>query len=135
MALIVWEKAYAVGIEALDADHIMIFSLINHIHEAKQSGTDESAVGTILKVLLNQAKAHFAREEGLLRKYGYPALEQHREMHRMMAAQLEELHDAYLASHSPEISNEIVGLLSLWLEDHILEADQAYKGFLQDAMA
>jgi len=135
MALIIWEKAFAVGVEALDADHIVIFSLINHIHEAKQSGTDESAVATILKVLLNQAHAHFAREEGLLRKYGYPGLERHREMHLMMAARLEELHDAYLASRSPEISDEIVGLLSLWLEEHILEADQAYKDFLQEAMA
>ncbi len=55
MALIVWDKAYAVGVEAFDADHIMIFSLMNHIHEAKQSGTDESAIGAILKALLKQA--------------------------------------------------------------------------------
>ncbi len=55
MALIVWDKAYAVGIEALDADHIVIFSLMNHIHESKQSGTDVTAIGAILKVLLKQA--------------------------------------------------------------------------------
>ncbi len=133
MALIVWDKAYAVGVEALDADHIVIFSPMNHIHEAKQSGTDEGAIGAILKVLLEHANAHFKREEGVLGKYGYPELEQHREMHRVVALQLEELHDAYLASHSPEVSDEIVALLALWLEEHILEADMAYKGFLEQA--
>lgn len=88
----VWDKADAVGVEALDSDHILIFSLMSHVHEAKLSGTDESAIGAILKALLEHAGAHFKREEGVLGKYGYPGLEQ-----------------------------------------HILEADMAYKGFLEQA--
>lgn len=92
MALIVWDKADAVGVEALDTDHSVIFSLMNHIHEARQSGADEGAIGAILKVLLEHAGAHFKREEGVLGKYGYPGLEQ-----------------------------------------HILEADMAYKGLLAQA--
>ncbi len=34
MALIVWNSDYDVGVDRLNADHIMIFSLINHIHDA-----------------------------------------------------------------------------------------------------
>jgi hemerythrin len=43
VALIVWTNAMSVGVDILDADHIIIASLINHIDDAKQSGTDESA--------------------------------------------------------------------------------------------
>ena len=63
MALIVWKDAMSVGNDALDDDHIVVASLINHIDDAKQSGTDEHAVGRILRVLVDHAFAHFAREE------------------------------------------------------------------------
>ena len=50
----------------MDADHIIVASLINHIEDAKQSGTDERAIGRILRVLTDHAFRHFAREERLL---------------------------------------------------------------------
>ena len=71
MALILWINDYSVGVDALDADHIMIVSLMNQIDDLKQVGTEEAAVGTVVKVLLDVAHTHFRREEGIL-KSAYP---------------------------------------------------------------
>lgn len=130
MALIVWNSDYDVGVDRLNADHIMIFSLINHIHDAHESGTDETAIGRILGMLIELAEAHFQREEALMRKGDYAYLADHIEAHGDLLEQLGALHAAYEKTASPEISLEIVELLSFWLETHILEMDMDYKTVL-----
>ena len=84
MSLILWTNDYSVGVEALDADHIMIVSLMNHIDDLKQAGTEEEAVGTVVKALLGVAHTHFRREEGFLKRYDYPEFERHWHEHRLL---------------------------------------------------
>ena len=135
MSLIMWTNDYSVGVEALDADHIMIVSLMNHIDDLKQDGSEEEAVGTVVKVLLDVAHSHFRREEGFLKKYDYPEFERHWHEHRVLEEQLEELRAAYARTPDPDISQEILELLNFWLVEHILRVDMRYKGFLRQAMA
>ena len=52
MALILWKTEYSVGDETLDADHIVIISLINQLDETKLSGRDEAAIGPNLRTLI-----------------------------------------------------------------------------------
>jgi hemerythrin len=134
MALIMWINDYSVGVDALDADHIVIVSLMNHIDDLKQAGTEEAAVGTVLKVLLDFAYTHFRREEGFLKRYDYSEFERHWHEHRVIEEQLEELHEAYARSPDPDISQEILELLNFWLIEHILKVDMRYKEFLRQAM-
>ena len=131
MALIIWDSNYSVGVDSLDADHIVLFSLINHIHEARQSAADEAAIGQILKVLIENAHAHFRREEKLLEKNGYPDLDEHLKHHRLVAEQLKELHEEYLRYQGAETIEELIKLLGFWLEEHILKVDKKYKPFLE----
>jgi len=132
VSLIIWTNEYRVGVDSLDADHIMIFSLINHIDEAHLTGTDEAAIGEILKVLINRAKAHFQREEMLMKKNGYPNFGAHAEEHRRILEELGVLYEAYQDNPRAAISGEIVKLLSAWLEDHILETDMQYRPYLSE---
>lgn len=131
MALILWNSKYSVGIDALDADHIMIFSLINHLDEAKRFGSDESAIGCILDALIKFARGHFRREEKLLAEYGYPELERHKEAHRLLEEQLKDLHEEYQRTPNSETSQEIMELVAFWLDEHILNVDMRYKDYLQ----
>lgn len=135
MPLILWTDEYSVGIDALDADHIIIISLMNHIEDAKQVSAEEAVVGRLVKVLLDYAYHHFRREEELLEAHRYPQLERHREEHHVLEEQLGELHAAYTRNPDPEISQEILELLNFWFLQHILKVDMHYKQFLQQAMA
>ncbi len=131
MTLILWRNEYSVGIGTLDADHIVIASLINHIDDAKQAGTDETAIAAILSALIEHARRHFAREERLMEKSGYPALERHREEHRLLEDQLREMHEEYQRTPDPELSQEIMELLNFWLVEHILKVDMHYRPYLK----
>ncbi|HEX9702815.1 MAG TPA: bacteriohemerythrin [Rhodospirillales bacterium] len=135
MSLILWTNNYSVGVDVLDADHIMIFSLINHIDEAHQSGTDERAIGRILQVLMDRATAHFRREERLMEDHGYPDLEAHVAEHRRIMDELQRLHSAYQANPSAQVSREIVELLAEWLDGHVLKTDMRYRPYMGDADA
>lgn len=135
MALILWEDAFSVGDEALDNDHIVIASLINHIDDAKQHGLDERVVGRLLKALIAYAVGHFQREEALLAGHGFAELEPHRNEHRVLLQQLDELYAAYRDTADPAISREIMELLNFWLVRHILKVDMRYRDFLADRLA
>ena len=130
MSLIIWQNHYSVGHPNMDADHIVIASLINHIDDAKQSANDEQAVGTLLKILLQTAYAHFEREEQLLERCGYPHLDRHREEHRMVESQLDELYESYTRTPDPALSQEIMELLHFWLIEHIMKTDMHYRNYV-----
>lgn len=135
MPLVIWEKAYSVGVEALDNDHIILMSLMNHIDDAKRHGSDETAVGTVVRALIRCARQHFRREEALMAARGFPEREPHINEHRLIEQQLEELHDAYERTPDPEISREIMELIHFWLGRHILKIDMRYRPYLEDAAA
>ena len=130
MALIIWEDAFSVGVRALDIDHMILMSLMNHIDDAKRHGRDETAVGALVGALIHCAHRHFRREEALMAKAGYPEREPHTSEHRLVEQQLAELHDAYQRTPDPEISHEIMALLNLWLTRHILQIDLRYRPHL-----
>lgn len=133
MALVLWKTQYSVGHEALDADHIVIISLINQLDETKLSGRDEEAVGPILRALIGYAAAHFRREEELMRRGSYAGMADHAKEHHLLEQQLQELHDEYVATADPAVSKEILELLNFWILDHILKCDMRYKGRLTAA--
>jgi hemerythrin len=131
LSLVLWEPGFSVGVGALDVDHIVIMSLMNHIDDAKQHGSDERTVAALVEALITYASGHFRREERLMARNHYPQLELHVREHRLLEQQLGELHEAYSRTPDPEISREIMELLNLWLVRHILNVDMRYRPYLQ----
>lgn len=133
LGLILWKTEYSVGDDSLDADHIVIISLINQLDETKLSGRDEAAIGPILRTLIGYAVGHFRREEEMMFRGHYQGIERHLSEHHLLEQQLQELHDAYETTADPAISAEIMELLNFWILDHILKCDMGYKGRLAAA--
>lgn len=133
VALIIWTNDYRVGVESLDDDHILIFSLVNHIDDAHLMGTDEKTIGEILKVLIDQTMAHFQREEMLMKKKEFPDLDTHTNEHRNIIKELQSFYDTYQDNPSAAISGEIVKMLSAWLEEHVLKTDMRYGPYLSES--
>lgn len=132
MALLLWKKSYSVGVASLDAEHMVIASLINHIDDAKQADTPEATIGALVQVLIRQAEEHFRHEERLMEVSGYASAAQHREQHLLVEEQLRELYDTYHRTPDPDISREIMELLHFWLSEHILKVDMRYKGVVHE---
>lgn len=121
---IAWTAKMEVGNTIVDHDHRILLALVNQISlpETKQ---DPVAVGFILDELLGYTAMHFAREEGLMEKAGYPDLVEHRAIHKAMIAEVQQL-QARLEVFTPRLGDDLHRFLANWLMQHILVEDRHY---------
>lgn len=124
-----WSDKYSVGDAAIDADHKGLFALINALRRADRAAID--VVGIIAK-LEDYAAGHFAREEELMKKVGYPGLTQHAEEHERFVEWIDTVKRTYArAAESPFLIGDMVNdFLIEWLANHIMTEDMKYRDFI-----
>jgi hemerythrin-like metal-binding protein len=132
MALITWKPEYSVNVAEIDGQHRLLIDLINRLYDAMRSGQGAAALGPVLTELVEYTDYHFTAEENLLRRSGYPGLDEHRQVHAQLRERTRELLDRFNAGHSA-ITMDAMLFLSNWLNVHILEVDRKYAPFLQAA--
>ena len=132
MTVIRWSEAMSVGVSLLDADHRVLVSLINRLHE---SGGDEEArratIDTVLETLVAYAAFHFEREEKVIEACGFPHIDAHKDEHQEFAQQVGDLRRQFDAGQDPAFHAELVEFLTNWLNHHILLQDKAYRPFVE----
>lgn len=132
MALMEWDESFSVGIEKFDQEHRQLFAMVNELFEAIQAGRGREGLGEIMDRLIDYTKFHFANEEHYLTKHGYPELEGHREEHRILTRQVEEIQRKYRSGATAMLSMEVLTFLKTWLTNHIKGTDKQYGGFLHE---
>jgi hemerythrin-like metal-binding protein len=91
MPLLPWHESFSVGVRVLDDDHRHWVDLINKFHEAQEKGEAAQVIEKDIDDLIAHTIAHFQREEGIMRKAGYPGLPSHKAAHDLTLAKLHEL--------------------------------------------
>lgn len=131
--LMPWSPKLELSIEVIDGHHKKLVAFINLLHKAMrlQKGTKE--VGGILKNLAEYTVFHFAFEEELFKKYGYPEYENHRKIHKKLVAQVLDYQKDFTTGKAT-ITMDLMDFLTDWLKDHILKTDKAYVPFLKGRM-
>ena len=124
-----WSDELSVGVPSIDRQHKVLIGLINDLHNAMEAGTGAGEAKSVLKQLINYAKAHFIYEESLFMRYDYPATHEHLASHRNIEAKLAELKEKSSASDF-DISQELMNFLKNWLNNHILKEDMGYSDIL-----
>lgn len=130
MTVLSWQPAMKLGIPAIDADHKMLVGLLNTLHYAMIAGDDRSGIGDELKVLVDYTHTHFAREEALMERSGYPDIEAHRAIHRRLAAAMEEHRATFLDEPDAFDMAAFYDFVSDWLLHHVLGEDMKLKPYL-----
>ncbi len=123
MAKMVWKDAYSVGNERLDAQHRKLIETVNALD-------GDAGLGGVLDSLREYADTHFRDEERLLAATSYPDLEQHHSHHRAFRAWL----DNVVAAHRGDTAvsrRDVHAYLKVWLANHLLVHDQAFKSHLE----
>ncbi len=82
----------------------------------------------VIRNLQEYTAKHFALEEGLLRQYGYPGVEEHSHSHAMEREKFDLMLNKHLQGE--EIGQELLDFLRDWLFHHILNSDREYAPFL-----
>ncbi len=127
-----WDPRLSVGNDSLDAQHQ---ALLAHCNVLADCLTDTGAEGDrkfrqVFEELMALSGEHFAAEEALLAKGGYPGLEELRH-------EREEFD--YLAAEIVTTENfdkdELQTFLALWWTGHIIGATKKQRTFLEQRQA
>ena len=132
MALIEWKESLSTGIDVIDADHKLLISLTNQLYDAMESGQTRDVVESVLNVLEEYVDTHFAREELLMKKAGYPHLEAHCDEHKVLAEKVKTMMARCTQDDHPTNDQELLDFLKSWLTEHIMGVDMHYRPFMQN---
>ncbi len=130
MTLLHWRPYMSVGCEAIDADHKVLINLLNKLHFQLFAGDEPGAIEDVLEDLAAYARAHFAREESLMCRAGYPETERHCALHRSLSSALEAYRRQYHQDRDSFDEAEFYDFVSDWLLIHVLEDDAKLKPYL-----
>ena len=131
MALIVWDARLETGHAAIDEQHQSLVDILNRLHTAMKQGRGKAELEGILVFLKDYTVTHFAMEEDLMAKHGYPGMARHQAIHADLVRQVADLVAKFQAG-TGMLTMEIMNFLEDWLVKHIQAEDYA---FAQDLRA
>lgn len=123
-----WDEKYSVGVQRLDDQHKILFSIINDISEAIEGGGGNLSLGDVLDSMVSYTKVHFFSEEKYMRDYGYPDFNEHRKEHQYFVGRVESFKKE-LEGGPWELAEDVLEFLRKWLTAHISVKDMKYRVF------
>lgn len=126
-----WNPSYSIGNDLLDRQHARLLDLCRHAEQymTEQGGEAEEQLHELLHQLATYADVHFATEEEVLRKCGYPNLDEQIEGHM---AYREELTRMLFEAMDGRLTNrELFDYATGWWLDHILVSDMECAPYLR----
>jgi hemerythrin len=129
VALVAWNHACLVGVKAMDEQHAVLMDTLNDIRRSLVHGTGRDQVSEGLNRLVEFTRMHFASEEQLLDKHGFPGSAEHRGAHQKLLVQIEEA--ALRSHHNGELHMwSILEFLRDWYMKHVEDFDSQYGAWL-----
>lgn len=128
-----WDESYSVGHPTLDSQHRRLLRICNELADCVEFNTpdSDSRFHEILNDLADYAREHFATEETVLKRLGYPHLKEHEQDHFTYIEAFTDI----LAHASRGMLDKAGTLLFLakWWSDHILVTDMQYRSYIKSA--
>ncbi|MDP3479551.1 MAG: bacteriohemerythrin [Desulfoprunum sp.] len=125
-----WDSSLQLGITQIDDQHKQLVGMINDLHRAMKQRQTLAVLAGILERLVSYTVMHFAVEEKLFQKHGYPEYDQHKKIHEKLVAQVKEF-KTKVEQGDATISMELMDFLKDWLASHIKGTDKKYVPFLK----
>jgi len=126
---ITWTPDLSVGVAGFDDDHRMLIGLLNRLFHGIQAGQGPMELEGVIESMAVYARQHFAREEHLMEKLGYPGFEAHRHEHEDLARGITDLRQKVSYGATPKLCLEALHFLRTWLSAHIMSTDRDYRAF------
>ena len=124
--------AFLLEYEALDRDHQRLADIVNQVVKAIDDDEAEKCADLVVD-LVNSVKSHFAREEALLVKIGYPNVEKHQAHHRNLSTKMDHMIEfAKMAGENQLARDSLRKELVFVLMDDIITTDLDFKNFIAE---
>ena len=122
-----WEPEYNLGIPIIDEQHRGIVTTINSLHFGIESMHGEDMLHPVIDMVFDYTRLHFDVEEDFLKRYNYPNLKQHEDLHRELIDELQRVGRKSIFNHAPL---EFLDFLKKWWIEHICEKDREFLDYL-----
>ncbi len=123
MAYLHWSSDLDTGIETIDQQHRRIVDYMNDLDDANSAG-NLTTTNRVLNQLVEYTVTHFAFEEELQEKAGYPFLRAHKRVHEIFTKRVAEYQKR--AEAGENVAPEVLSMLKIWLVNHIKGDDADY---------
>lgn len=125
-----WNPAWNTGVSEIDAQHHELFRRMGDLAVSLSREREQAETGKVLIYLRQYVDFHFAAEESVMAKGGYPGLDAHKAIHDAMRAQVHTLVESYLVGEG-DLPGSLMDYLVSWLLDHIDKEDRVMASFLK----
>jgi len=126
-----WSDDLSCGNKKVDEDHRLLLGMINELYTEIKNDDDEHTIEETFHKMQRYAKDHFASEESIMEKAGYPDLPAHTAEHNEFIERLETSFNLYMKAPNKHASVELIGILaSLW-QKHVGSTDKAFATYLK----
>lgn len=122
------------GVPAMDDDHKHLFWLLNHLFSlcdpALVKNVKPSDVEIALRQMIDDCKAHFAREEEMMVATGFDGADVHKEDHAAYIRCMEELRVKLATGFRIEDLSLVQDVIVVWFLNHIVDYDKLLADFV-----
>ena len=131
MAHLTWSSDLDTGISVIDNQHRRIVDYINQLNHAIESG-DRDEIAEVLEELVDYTLSHFAFEEDLMEKAGYPFTNAHKKVHKLFVKRVADFQQRFQLGE--DIGRQLHTVLRTWLLNHIRHDDADYAEAVKKTM-
>ncbi len=118
--------------ETLDRDHQRLADIVNQVVEAIDGGEADKCKTLVLD-FVKSAKEHFANEEALLVKVGYPNVKKHQDHHKNLNTKMAHLIEfSKMAGENQLARDSLRKELVFFLLDDVITTDMEFKNFIEE---
>lgn len=128
--MVEWDKTLAIGVEVVDEEHKELFAQVNLFGRAVADRRENQVLAHMFKFLATYAASHFAHEEAVMRRAGYPELQAHAARHMEFCDKLVEF-EIDTAIGDPTLAKNILAFLEEWMLSHVSREDRRIGDFLR----
>jgi hemerythrin len=132
---VVWQDYLSVGVEEIDRQHKLLIDKYNAFFSAYTEGRADEEVIRLLGFLEEYVALHFADEESLQQRIGFPDYRKHRQQHQELTRKVAELRERLeKEGPDPNLISSAGLLLTGWLIEHISVMDRAIGRFMKSSL-
>ena len=129
---LVWQDAWLMGIDHLDADHQELVRLLNLLSERSHDRVGDAYDVSVLKAmerLIAHMRRHFDAEERFLQEIEYPLFESHKREHTIEMAEFVDIYRALENSGAAALDLAVLQNIKTWFFNHVIAEDHKFAEY------
>ncbi|EOI0502993.1 bacteriohemerythrin [Campylobacter coli] len=128
-----WDSSFSVHNAKIDEQHKKLFELAAKVEIVSDKSVSKNEIKELLAEFFNYMKDHFNDEEKYMQLIAYPALEEHRKIHKEIIQTMINLIKDIKSTN--DLKEKLYIIAKKWLLEHILYEDMKVEKWRSSSLA